>query len=208
MHVRIRKYQGTDREGIRAIAASTARGCHLSDLRLLADVLTDYYIFYEPEHILVAERESEILGYLLGCFNTMLCRRIKAGRVIPRAVLKALPRAKIGRREFKYLALSLSLSIQKKHNSNPPAEYPAHFHINVKKKARGMGIGAKLVGEFLMMLRKAGVKGVHVRVRENDRRAREFFKKFGFARQSGYPALIAEKEGIRTSRTVIYAKTL
>jgi len=208
MQAKIRYFKSRDRKEIRDIALRTARGLNIPAPGLVADLLTDYYIFYEPERILVAEAKGEIMGYLMGCFDTVRCRRIKAGRVIPRAIFKALLRHEIGRKEFKYLILYLALIVQKKYNSHPPAGYPAHFHINVAENARGGGIGSKLVKKYLKLLSEARVRGVHVRVRENDENSRAFFQKFGFYRHSGYPTLFAGKQEIRTSRTVIYVKKL
>ncbi len=205
---KIRNFKSGDRERIRNIATSTASGCYLSDRRLVADLLTDYYVKYEPEHLLVAEAGNEVAGYLLGCFDTSRCRRIKAGRVIPRAVTRSLLRGVIGVKEIKYLWLFTWLTVRGELNDSPPPGYPAHFHINLREGARGMRIGSALAGRFLAMLCDAGVKGVHVRVRRNDRRASNFFRNLGFSRKCGYATLLAGESGIRVSRTVIYTKKL
>lgn len=41
-------------------------------------------------------------------------------------------------------------------------EYPAHLHINLAPRFRGQGIGARLVGDFVDIVRSAGLPGVHV----------------------------------------------
>ncbi len=96
LQLKIQNFKSDDRAKIRDMAISTASGCKLSDRRLVADFLTEYYVKYEPEHLLVAEGGNEVAGYLLGCFDTSRCRRIKVGRVIPRAVTKSLLRTAIG----------------------------------------------------------------------------------------------------------------
>jgi ribosomal protein S18 acetylase RimI-like enzyme len=41
-------------------------------------------------------------------------------------------------------------------------QFPAHFHINCRFDARGMGIGSKLLAQFESELVKKGVPGVHL----------------------------------------------
>lgn len=208
MNAKIRLYKDTDKEELRKIATSTASGYPRSDIQLVADLLTDYYINYEPGHLLVAESEGQLVGYLAGCFDTSRCRWIKATRVVPRAIVKASFRREIGLREIRYLGSFLYITFRGGTRNNPPSGYPAHFHVNVVESSRGMGIGTKLVRKFLSNLTEANKGGVHVRVRQNDRRASRFFKSFGFSRQNGYPIVVADEMGFRTSQSIIYTKKL
>lgn len=205
---KVRKYKDTDRSKVRKIATSTASGYPRSDLQLVADLLINYYVNHEPEHLLVAEVESKVVGYLSGCFNTSRCRWIKSIRVMPEALLKALFRGEIGLREIRYLGALVYVTIRGMRSSRPPAGYPAHFHINLAEGFRGKGIGSELVQEFFSMLREAGIGGVHVRVRQNEKGASRFFKSFGFSRQHGYPTVVADGESIKVSRSIIYTKKL
>lgn len=204
----IRKFKETDRDKVRKIATSTVTGYPRSDLKLVADLLTNYYVNYEPEHLLVAESEGRVVGYLSGCFNGTRCRWIKSTRVIPKAIVKALFRGEIGWREVRYLGSFIYVTMHGGLRNAPPAGYPAHFHINVLEDWRGMGLGTKLASEFLSMLEESGVSGVHVRVRKNARRASRFFRSLGFTRENGYPILVAEGDEFRTSRSIIYKKNI
>ena len=204
----IRKYRDRDREEIRKIAASTVTGYPRSDLKLVADLLISYYVNCEPEHLLVAEVEDGVVGYLSGCFNSTRCRWIKGIRIIPGAVVRALVRGEVGWREVRYLGSFIYVAAHGGLRSSPPPGYPAHFHINVAKNWRGRGLGTKLVESFFEMLRKNEISGVHVRVRKNDRRASRFFRSLGFTRENGYPVLVAEGNKFRTSRSIIYTKEL
>lgn len=204
----IREFEDTDRDQIRKIATSTARGYPRTDLQLVADLLTAYYMTYEPEHLLVAQAEDGVVGYLSGCFNSSRCRWIKATRVIPRAILNALIRGEVGWAELKYLGSYIYVGTHGGMRNAPPPGYPAHFHINIKEGWRGQGLGTELAGKFLEILRKSGIRGVHVRVRRNDRRASRFFQSLGFSRENGYPILVAEGGTYRTSRSIIYKKKI
>lgn len=204
----IRKFKSTDREQVRTIATSTATGYPRSDLQLVADLLTEYYVTYEPEHMLIAEVEGEVIGYLSGCFNSARCRWIKGTRVIPKATIKALFRSEVGWSEVRYLGSFVYVTAHGGLRSSPPSGYPAHFHVNIAEGWRGQGMGTELVKKFLSMLRNNGVTGVHVRVRRNARRASRFFRSLGFTRENGYPVLVAEENKFRTSRSIIYTKKI
>jgi ribosomal protein S18 acetylase RimI-like enzyme len=204
----VRKFQDRDREDVRKIAISTVTGYPRSDLRLVADLLTEYYTNYEPEHMLVAEKEEKVIGYLSGCFDSSRCRWIKGTRVIPKAIIKALIRGEVGRVELRYLGSFIYVAAHGGLRSSPPSGYPAHFHVNIAEGWREQGVGTELVEEFLSMLRNNGVAGVHVRVRRNARRASRFFQSFGFTRENGYPVLVAEENKFRTSRSIIYTKKI
>lgn len=204
----IRRFESSDREQVREIAKSTATGYPRSDLQLVADLLTEYYVRYEPEHLLVAETETGVVGYLSGCFDSARCRWVKATRVIPRAIVRALVRGEVGWREVRYLGSFLYVAAHGGLRSSPPSGYPAHFHVNIAEGARGQGLGTELAEKFFALLRDDGVPGVHVRVRRNSKRASKFFQSLGFTRKNGYPVLVAEGDKFRTSRSIIYTKKI
>jgi ribosomal protein S18 acetylase RimI-like enzyme len=204
----IRNFKDTDRDKIRKIATSTATGYPRNDLQLVADLITDYYVSHEPEHLLVAEAEGEVVGYLSGCFNSSRCRWLKGTRVIPKAIIRALVRGEVGWSELRYLGSFIYVAAHGGLRSSPPAGYPAHFHINIAKNWRGKGLGTKMAKKFLKTLIDNGVTGVHVRVRKNARRASKFFRSLGFKRENGYPVLVAEENEFRTSRSIIYTRKI
>ncbi len=204
----IRKFDSSDKERVREIAKSTATGYPRSDLQLVADLLTEYYVNYESEHMLVAEKEDKVVGYLSGCFDSARCRWIKSTRVIPKAIIKALIRGEVGRKELRYLGSFIYVAAKGGLRSSPPSGYPAHFHVNIAESARGQGLGTELAEKFFALLRNDGVPGVHVRVRRNARRASRFFQSLGFTRENGYPVLVAEGDKFRTSRSIIYTKEI
>ena len=201
-------FSETDRERVRRIAAATAKGYPRSDLQLVADLITNYYINYEPEHLLVARDGNLAVGYLSGCFDTSRCRWIKGTRVIPQAVIRSVFRGKVGWREVRYLGSLIYVTLHGGLRNSPPSGYPAHFHINVAEGWRGQGIGTELAEEFLTLLSDARISGVHVRVRHNERRTSRFFKSLGFSRENSYPILVCEGNEFRTSRSIIYTKKI
>lgn len=208
MNPRIRTYTEGDRDKLREIAISTSSGYPRSKPQLVADLLLNYYLNYEPDHFLVAESEDEIVGYLAGSFDTRSCRWIKGILVIPQVLWNAIWRGGIGFNEVRYLAYYLYSGIRGGFRASPPDGYSAHFHINVVKGWRGKGIGTELVNEFITMLSNAEKNGVHVRVRENGNQAGQFFESFGFSPTTAYPTVIVEAGDVRFSRSVMYTKRL
>lgn len=64
--------------------------------------------------------------------------------------------------------------------------YPAHFHINVHPRFHGRGAGTFLVQDYLVELKKSGVKGVHI-VTSPDERNVDFYLKQKFIYQLARP---------------------
>jgi ribosomal protein S18 acetylase RimI-like enzyme len=57
--------------------------------------------------------------------------------------------------------------------------FPAHLHINFHPDARGKGLGSLLVNHYIKVLRKNGVKGVHL-VTSPEAKNVSFYDRLGF----------------------------
>jgi len=57
-------------------------------------------------------------------------------------------------------------------------EYPATFHINLKKQFRGLKIGSRLIESFLQYLKGEKIPGVHLATMSDQ--SAQFFEKQGF----------------------------
>ena len=55
---------------------------------LIADLLTHYFIEYEPQYCFVAEKDNEVVGYLLGSSDLLEMRKVVRSKVIPHLVKK------------------------------------------------------------------------------------------------------------------------
>jgi ribosomal protein S18 acetylase RimI-like enzyme len=60
------------------------------------------------------------------------------------------------------------------------AAYPAHLHIDLLERVRGLGLGRQLMEHQLATLAAAGVPGVHLDVALTNERARAFYRHLGF----------------------------
>lgn len=59
-------------------------------------------------------------------------------------------------------------------------EYPAHLHIDLLPSLQGAGLGHKMMQTFLENLRSKGIKGVHLGVSGQNKKACAFYEREGF----------------------------
>jgi ribosomal protein S18 acetylase RimI-like enzyme len=60
-------------------------------------------------------------------------------------------------------------------------DYPAHLHIDLLERTRGLGLGRALVERQLAALRALGVPGLHLDVATDNANAIAFYEHLGFA---------------------------
>ena len=201
----IRRYELRDRAAVREICCDTADHGEpvdrfFPDRQVFADVLTRYYTDFAPATVWVAELGGHVVGYLTGCLDTQRFLRTMAVRIVPAAVLKALVHGSLWHRFVRQ-----NLRIPDSQRWQLLAEYPAHFHLNLRAGYRGQGTGRQLLEKFLDQARQAGVAGVHAGVSEENADGRRFFERAGFI-------ACAREERFRTSAqpafTILYGLRL
>ncbi len=182
----IRPFQQADREPLLEIAADTAFFGEpvenfMEDRRIFLDAFYVYYTDQEPGHCWVAAYGDEVVGFLTGCFDTEVQRTYTA-RVLDPQTFKRLVTGKyrVGRKFILYLYQYYLSRLKSSKNPIDLLEYPAHFHINIIKEWRGMGIGGKLIECFLNQLRDAQIGGVHLQTTSYNRSALILYQKMGF----------------------------
>jgi len=114
------------------------------------DCWAGYYFEEMPEHTLLFKTGSgKIIGYLTGCLNSAAARHLYDSCFYYR--------------DFHGFY----------------TEYPAHFHVNCHPKFRGLGVGKKLVQNFVSGLKQVGNPGVHL-VTGKGARNRRFYERLRF----------------------------
>ena len=131
-------------------------------------IWVDPYEKLLPQWTYVAEAGG-VVAYLTGCPNTKIFDRTRFFRcTLP--LLVEIARGRYGRSPDARRFVRRALGLEKQAESCFPFEirrrmdrqYPAHLHINVDSAFRGVGIGRRLVGDFISDLRAIGAPGVHV----------------------------------------------
>lgn len=108
------------------------------------------YLTGDPAHVFVAlDTTGEIMGYLVGCLDD--------------------PARTARFTDIGYFADFAGLT----------ARYPAHLHVNLDARARGAGVGSRLVEAFCEQVRKGGLPGVHVVTGQGVRNV-SFYERLGF----------------------------
>ncbi len=187
MTATIRPYDPRDRTEVRALCCETAfmgesLDRYFNDRELIGDALSRYYTDFEPEHCLVAENDGCVVGYFFGCANTNRFNSAMRWRIAPILTLKILWRGAPWRRGTRDFFWRIVRGVFAGHARLPdvPGEFPAHFHVNLAKKARGQGLGGQLIERGLELLREAGARGVHLQTIKQNTRAVELFRRLGF----------------------------
>lgn len=149
-----------------------------------------YPLFAAETSFVVIDKETELpAGYIIGCSDTLIFNEQR------REYLKPLKKYVIENANNKSdLEKSIKNTIAHElehrqfmtdHNSDDEEywsiDYPAHLHIDLLPSLQGYGMGHALMQTFLENLRKLGVKGVHLGVGGENKRACAFYEREGFS---------------------------
>lgn len=189
--VEIRPYRPEDRLAIHQISFDTGMmgesiGSQWRDLRSWAEVNTGYYLDEEPESTIVADVDGNVVGYLLGCFDSEKATDpigIAAKHAFGRGLLFRPGTAGILWRHLGEGARDVILGRVKPSDwSFEDPRWPAHLHINVNAGFRGQGLGSLLIEQWLDRLREEEVPGCHIETQTEGphTNAMTFFEQHGF----------------------------
>ena len=188
----IRSFTPADEERVRDICFATALFGRpmppaVADRNWLTDALLGYHFAAEPESLLVAEADGNVIGYLAGCADPRRHQRWFRQKQARSLVLRAVFSRQIVAPGFWKLGLAalgpswgLRRSLRK-----IAAAYPAFLHVNLDADWQGQGIGRRLLDHFAAQLRERHVPGVHVTTATVAGRA--FFARNGFALVAARP---------------------
>jgi ribosomal protein S18 acetylase RimI-like enzyme len=196
-HPLIRRYMACDRGIVRRLAVACADrrvvpACLDSNPRLVADVLTRYYVDFEPEACWVADDPGTgVVGYLFGCLSTRRRFRAMASRIIPAIILRTIFAGVAFSCPMGQLAWAGLRSWKSGHavKSRAALGYPAHLHIGVHPDYRRQGVGRELVLQFVDQARAEGIPGIHASVVEANLPACSLFRSLGFDVLARYEVL-------------------
>ncbi|MFA4992937.1 MAG: hypothetical protein WC571_03110 [Candidatus Omnitrophota bacterium] len=167
--VNIRKFKKEDREQLRTISHDTAFMGQPATLffegrELLSDALSLYFTDYEPEASFVAEVNSTVAGYLTGAKNKAVAESVFKKKIMPGLFWKALKSGVFFNKKNIIFIFNCLRAFFRGELSDPDftKEYPATFHINLRKEFRGQNIGTALIDSYLSYLEEKKVPGVHL----------------------------------------------
>lgn len=181
----IRNFTPDDREAVREICGDTAfMGAPVEnfflDRRAFVDLDIAYYTDFEPQSLFVAQAAGKIVGYLAGCKDTGVYKKIFSQRILPKAAMRLIfGGAFLRMKNLRFFWAGLkSLLKGELRRPNCSKDFPAHLHINIREGSRKQGIGLKLMERYLGYLKAEGVKGLHLYSFSPS--GQSFFQKLGF----------------------------
>ena len=181
----IRKFTPGDRLALRELCSDTAfmgRPVEVfwKDRELFADWTTLYYTDYEPQSIFLAEYETKIVGYLMGCRKEEDYQKIFSQKIFPSLLGRSFNSLLWRRQASGIFFFNLARSFLCGEFNRPDFShiYPAHLHINVDKDFRKAGLGSLLIESFLNYLIDSKVEAV--RLATISKQANRFFQRCGF----------------------------
>ncbi len=194
--VRIRPLEKEDRPAVRSICISTGykgRPLQLTDFfrdHVLFNLLfCDHFLKHQQQYCFVAEKNEEIVGYILGTPDNAAWELEFVWRTIPQVVWRIIfvtwyryPRS------LGTICFFLRHYPKRMLSDAEMRQYPATLHMNVAPGKQGGGIGGKLMEAFVERMVAVGVGGVHLRTTSENIAAINFYIKSGFK-------LITERPG-------------
>ncbi len=213
--VLIRPFGPRDRQAVRAICCDGAdRGGPIEnffpDREAAADVLTGYYTDYEPASTFVAESGGAVAGYINGCFDNRRYGLTMFWIIIPCALLKALARGTVFKKEFWTLAAAIlynwrRLLFWRKESFH---SHQGHMHIGVAQTFRGQGVGERLAKALLAAAQARGVKEITASVHGANAPARAFFECLGFEPAGRHPMVMVRADSVEKYESIGYVKRI
>lgn len=182
----IRKYSKDDEPMLREICFNSGRRGDsikpiFSDFRLFGDFWIGPYTQIEPEHTLVAARGKEVVGYLTGSFNPYFERKqfLSMSLTALKMAGKALSGEYDSTPETANYVNGLFFRAFRENPRHPKTQ--AHFHMNLDKEHRRLGLGSRLFLSFEKILTENRIPEVYaVGILSPKRENEPFFRKLGF----------------------------
>jgi len=184
--VEIRPYAAEDRDAVVSICIATgdagddASGVH--DLpELLVSVYLLPYVELEPRHAFVAVDDLGVAGYVVAALHARSFADLLARAWWPE-LQERYPLDRTYRPADRALV---------EHVHRPPTppdvatHHPSELHIDLDRRARGTGVGRRLIEHECAALRAAGSPGVHLGVDPRNQRAIGFYRHLGMVEHPG-----------------------
>ncbi|GAA4018048.1 hypothetical protein GCM10022247_46860 [Allokutzneria multivorans] len=179
----IRPYRPSDFDAVHLICKATADAgvpmTGLPDPDIVGHCFAGPYVTFEPELASVHEDEQGVAGYVIAALDSTAFEARWRAEWSPRFIeshpppsVSAEPEADAWLRELL-------------HNPSSPAavefpDHPSHLHIDLLARARGAGVGRRLLDALFDSLRAKGSPGVHLLVGQTNTAAISFYRAVGF----------------------------
>lgn len=210
-NVIIRPFEVKDLQEIRVICCDVAdKGDPIDQIfihrNLAADLLTGYYMDFEPESTFVAEHEGKIVGYIQGSLDNRRYGLAMFFIVVPMALIKALKGGVFFDRSFWIVAGAMFRNWPRLFSWRKKSfhHHQGHIHLGIVKAFRHQQVGQALLAKFLSHAREHGAGEVTASVHDGNAAACRFFERNGFEVVESYPMVMPHEE----YRSLFYVKKI
>lgn len=198
--MKVRGYKREDFDAVREICYQTgyfgesvAASGLFDDKELFCRLFCDYYLIYEPQWAFVAiddENEDRVVGYMMGTPDSSGQIKTFFRLVVPGLLWHVISQTLWNYPESFLALLSFASHM---HNFRPIeglfTDYPAHFHIDVRKEYQSRHVGTLLYKVFEAALLQRGSPGIHLRTTDRNAKAVIFYERLGYS-------LLQSEEGV------------
>lgn len=150
-----------------------------NDHALIGHIYAAPYGVLEPDHVLLAEDEFGVAGYIVGTFDSISFAErqehewwpaLRQRYAEPSAALTAADKQRIA-----------AIQNPERTPAEIVASYPAHIHMNLRSRLRGQGVGSRLLQSWVALARAAGVPGIHLGANASNSGGIGFWQHSGFS---------------------------
>ena len=173
---------------------------------MFLDAFASFYTDVMGNYLWIAEEDGVLLGYLMGCPDTIDYNewfRANVKKVAWRAATLHY-RGVFTRKSLGYIWRYAQVHIPYVDLS----PYPAHLHINTRADKRGSGIGTVLMKTYLDQLRNENIPGVHLETSSENKIAVPWYERLGFQRLHSFPTDVYQHSVGHAVDLYLYARRL
>lgn len=196
----IRPYRPEDRAAVRTICFDTGMmgesiASQYADRESFAEMFTTHFTDREPEHVVVAEKDGRVVGYMCAALDSRTARSpmtYALKHVLLRGVCFRPGTAGFYWRSAFDLVTDLARSDKPKIDFS---RYPSTNHINLLPEARGGGAAFDLFFTAVDGLKERGSPGMHAEALASNTAVAEFITRKLGGEKLGSPYLLPGLRG-------------
>ena len=153
---------------------------YADDPDALGRIFVGPYLAYEPELSLMLEDEQGVCGYCLGALDSRAFYARYEAEWRPKLCARFPEPQGDPDRWTRTQQVHSWYHHPDYFCPEPYAGFPAHLHIDLLERARGLGLGRRMMEQAMGRLRERGSPGAHLGVSMLNTPALGFYQKLGF----------------------------
>jgi len=211
----IRPYLKEDSSALRTLCCDVAdRGGPIEnffpDREVAADLLTAYYLDYEPESTFVAECEGRLVGYINGCMDNRRYGLVMFWLLVPALLIKGLKRGIFFRPEIHQMVRGALKNWRRIFSWRKKSfhSHQGHLHIGIAADFRKQQVGRKLLDTLAAHAAGCGITELAASVHDGNKAAGIFFEARGFVVRERYPMVLVRDGKEEHYHSLLYVKAI